>query len=158
MSDLITDFESRWAYVHSMARVFAETVPEEQWLFSPHPRFAPFAKQLRHVVCVRGAYRSGITDGKPDFSRKHDHYSGPLDRSALLAALDQQHAALGEALRAAATENPAKTVDFAGRPFSLLEYTYVIMQHEGVHFGEWSLYASLAGFETPLDWRLQWGL
>jgi hypothetical protein len=99
---------------------------------------------------VRGAYRSGITDGKPDFSRKHDHYSGSLDRSALLAALDQQHIALAEALRTVTTDDPAKTVDFAGRPSSLLEYTYVIIQHEGVHFGEWSLYASLAGFEPRL--------
>jgi hypothetical protein len=33
-----------------------------------------------------------------------------------------------------------------------------VIQHEAIHHGQWSVYASLAGFETPLSWRNEWGL
>ena len=45
-----------------------------------------------------------------------------------------------------------------GRPFGFVDFTYTMVQHEALHHGEWSVYASLAGFETPLSWRLEWGL
>jgi hypothetical protein len=45
--------------------------------------FAAFSKQLRHVVCVRGVYNAALATGKVDWTRKHDHYVGPLTRAAL---------------------------------------------------------------------------
>jgi hypothetical protein len=41
-------------FLQKMTLDFAKEVPDEHWQFSPHERFAPFCKQLRHVVCVRG--------------------------------------------------------------------------------------------------------
>jgi hypothetical protein len=32
------------------------------------------------------------------------------------------------------------------------------VQHEAIHHGQWSVYASLAGFDTPVSWRTSWGL
>jgi hypothetical protein len=32
------------------------------------------------------------------------------------------------------------------------------VQHEAIHHGKWSVYASLAGFDTPLSWRNVLGL
>jgi hypothetical protein len=29
---------------------------------------------------------------------------------------------------------------------------------EAIHHGQWSIDASLAGFDTPLSWRASWGL
>ena len=77
-------FIKHWQFVHSMTRAFAETVPDEHWTYSPNRKFAPYDKQLRHVVCVRGCYAQGARDGAPDFSRKHPHYDGPLDRPSLI--------------------------------------------------------------------------
>ncbi len=34
----------------------------------------------------------------------------------------------------------------------------VILQHEAIHHGQWSLYAALGGFETPPSWKMNWGL
>ncbi|MCA1585270.1 MAG: hypothetical protein LC791_11055 [Acidobacteria bacterium] len=31
--------------------------------------------------------------------------------------------------------------------------TWEFVQHEVIHHGQWSIYASLAGFDTPLSWR-----
>ena len=51
-----------------------------------------------------------------------------------------------------------KSISPSTRVISLEQFTYIILQHEAIHLGEWSVYAALAGFETPLMWRLQWGL
>jgi hypothetical protein len=77
----------------------------DKWDFTSHPPgtsgpapaphrighgLAPFCKQLRHVVCVRGVYNAALATGKVVWTRKHDHSVGPLTRKALLAALDGQ--------------------------------------------------------------------
>lgn len=156
MEETFDGFLAQWDFTHQMTKAFVDAVPDEHWLFSPHPRFAPFAKQLRHVVCVRGAYNEGIATGATDFARKHDHYDGPLDRSALLTALDEKQQRLHELLKR--SPSASRSIDFGGRDISLEQFTYIILQHEAIHLGEWSVYAALAGFETPLMWRLQWGL
>jgi hypothetical protein len=46
-------------------------------------------------------------------------------------------------------------------PFTFALFTWEFVQHEAIHHGQWSVYASLAGFDTPLSWRmsapLTWG-
>jgi hypothetical protein len=168
---LINDFKRRCEFLYRMTRDFAAAVPEDKWHFTPlrpgaaggaaiadrHGEgFAPFCKQLRHVVCVRGVYNDALKTKRADFSRKHDHYKGMLDREPLLVALSQKHADLMAALDApGATESP---IDFFGRPFTFNDFAYTVIQHEAIHHGQWSIYASLAGFETPPGWRSEWGL
>jgi hypothetical protein len=159
MSPAIEAFTRHFEFMQSMTIAFADGVPDEHWSFSPHPRFAPFNKQLRHVICVRGGYRDAIVTGKTDFSRKHEHYTGSLDRGSLRDALLASHESLVRAVADAddaGADRPA--IEFMGRKLSLHDMSHVIVQHDSIHLGEWSLYASLAGFETPLMWRLQWGL
>ncbi|MGB2693600.1 MAG: DinB family protein [Dehalococcoidia bacterium] len=151
----IEDFRSHWEFVHGMTLAFAEEVPDERWEFSPHPRFAPFCKQLRHVVCVRGVYNDALVSGHADFSRKHEHYAGGLTRDDLVRALVEQHEQL---LAIVASPELNATIEAFGRSFSFGEYTHVMIQHESIHQGQWSIYAALGGFETPLLWRLEWGL
>lgn len=43
-------------------------------------------------------------------------------------------------------------------PASLPHLLTKVIQHEAIHHGEWSVYASLAGFETPRLWKVNWGL
>ena len=152
--DVIADFERRWRDLDSLMRDFVDSVPEDAWMFTPHPRFAPFAKQLRHVVCVRGTYAAGMRTGSPDFSLKHSHYHGDLSRASLTAALTEQSALLIDAANGVGD----RAIAFANRSFDLPEFAFVIVQHEAIHMGQWSIYASLAAFETPLSWRLGWGL
>jgi hypothetical protein len=155
MTNLIKDFRSRSEFLQRMTVDFVNAVPEEQWNFSPHPRFAPFAKQLRHVVCVRGCYNDTLRTKSTDFSKKHAQYTGGLTRPELIAALVEKQNDLLSILGSVDTAAP---IDFSGRPFSFADFTYTMVQHEALHHGQWSLYASLAGFETPLSWRLEWGL
>src|SRR5712671_1040091 len=99
----IDDFVRYCAVLHRLTADFVRAVPENKWDFTPDPPaksgrapapnrigdgFAPFCKQLRHVVCVRGVYNAALATRKVDWRRKHEHYVGPLTREALLAALD----------------------------------------------------------------------
>jgi uncharacterized damage-inducible protein DinB len=154
MTPAIELFRNRWEFVNGMTLAFASEIPDEVWDFSPHPRFATFRKQLRHVVCVRGTYNDAITTSRAEFARKHEHYTGGLEREELTEALLLKHEQLLSIL--AGLDEDAE-IEFLGRQFPFVELAYVMVQHEAIHQGQWSLYASLAGLETPLMWRLNWG-
>ena len=158
MNNPTTDFAKHWEFIHAMTLDFAAEVPEASWDFSPHPKFAPFSKQLRHVVCVRGVYNDALVSRRADFSRKHEHYDGPLTREALTSALAEQQDALLAILTALEKESDAIVIEAFGRQFPLGEYLHILTQHESLHQGQWSIYAALAAFETPLRWRLEWAL
>lgn len=90
-----------------------------------------------------------------DWTQKHDHYVGPLAREALLAALDDKQRQLLATLETVDLDAP---FDWDGTPFNFALFSWEFVQHEAIHHGQWSIYASLAGFDTPLSWRASWGL
>ena len=157
-------------HLHRLTVDFVEAVPEDRWDFTPDPPerpgrlpdpvrlgvgFAPFSKQLRHLVCVRGVYNAALTTKQVDWARKHERYSGPLTRDALLPALiDKQ----GQLLTTLATVDAGTSIDWGGTAYSLADFTWEFVQHEAIHHGQWSIYASLGGFSTPLSWRRSWRL
>ncbi|HTO88166.1 MAG TPA: DinB family protein [Thermoanaerobaculia bacterium] len=166
----IAEFARYSNLLHALTTDFVRAVPEERWDFTPDPPgrpgrapaphqigngFAPFCKQLRHVVCVRGVYNAALATGKVDWTRKHGHYPGPLTREALLAALDAKQRDLLAALE---TVDIGAAIDWDGTLFTFALFTWEFVQHEAIHHGQWSVYASLAGFETPFSWRSSWGM
>ena len=165
----IDDFARYCKVLHALTVDFVRAVPDDKWDFTPDPRrsgrapaprrigngFAPFSKQLRHLVCVRGVYNDALLTRKVDWSRKHDHYAGPLARQALLVALEEKQQRL---LAILPNVDTGAAIDWGGTPFSFALFTWEFVQHEAIHHGQWSIYASLAGFDTPLSWRTSWGL
>jgi hypothetical protein len=164
----IDNFKRSWEWVHRMTVDFGEAVPDDRWDFSPDPPeatrlrqiphrlgdgFAPFSRQLRHVVRSRGVYHEALVTKKADFSRSHEHYAGPLRREALLAALIETQRLFLAALDTFDTDT---TIDFGGSPFTFDNFACEMVQHEAIHHGQWSVYASLGGFETPRSWRAGW--
>jgi len=159
MNDSLAAFREAWADLRRLTYEFSEAVPAERWHATPHPAYAPFAKQLRHMVCVQGVYHQGLREGKVDFARKHEQYAGSLERAELLAALRAKDAELETILAGLGDRGAAElVVDFFGRTRSFTRYTAIMLQHEAIHHGEWSFYANLGGFPTPLGWKLNWGL
>jgi hypothetical protein len=104
---------------------------------------------------VRGVYAAALATSRVDWTRKHQHYVGPLTREALLAALDDKQRHLLATLETVDIRVP---IDWDGTPFTFALFTWEFVQHEAIHHGQWSVYASLAGFDTPLSWRTSWGL
>jgi uncharacterized damage-inducible protein DinB len=152
----IDDFVRYSKVLHALTADFVRAVPDDKWDFTPDGAgFAPFCKQLRHVVCVRGVYNDALATKKVDWTRKHRHYAGPLTREALLAALDDKQRGLVATLD---TVDLDASIDWDGTLFTFALFTWEFVQHEAIHHGQWSIYASLAGFETPLSWRTSWGL
>lgn len=166
----IEDFRQNWEWLHRMTVDFVEVVPDDKWDFTPDPPgkigraqvplrigdgFAPFCKQVRHVVCVRGVYNAAMITKKADFSQKHDHYTGPLTRDALLSALIETQRQFLATLETLDTEVP---IYFGRTAFTFDNFACEVIQHEAIHHGQWSVYASLGGFQTPPSWRASWGL
>jgi hypothetical protein len=168
---LLDDFRRHSEAVYRMTVDFVEAVPDDRWDFTPDPPgrsgrapdplrvggdgFAPFSKQLRHVICVRGVYNAALVTKRVDWARKHDQYTGLLTRDALLAALIDKQRALLAALEIVDIEIP---IDWGVTAFSIADFAYEFVQHEAIHHGQWSVYASLGEFETPMSWRRSWGL
>ena len=148
MTSTTESFKHHWNHIHEMTTTFVAAVPDTAWDASPHPGFAPFSKQLRHIVCVRGVYNQGLASGQTDFSRKHDYYTGTLTREALVSGLEEKQTSLMKIL---------EDVDWLDAP-GLAVYSYVMVQHEAIHHGQWSLYAAQSGFPVPPLWTLEWGL
>jgi hypothetical protein len=78
-----------------------------------------------------------------------------LTREGLLGALDEKQRQLVAILDTVDIDAP---IDFNGTQFSFALFMWEFVQHEAIHHGQWSVYASLAGFETPLSWRTSWGM
>jgi hypothetical protein len=167
---LIGDFARYSKFLHGLTADFVRAVPEDKWDFTPDPPgesgralpphrigrgFAPFCKQVRHIICVRGVYNAALATRKVDWTRKHDHYAGPLTRAELLAALDDKQQQLLATLE---TIDIHALIDWDGTPFSFALFTWEFVQHEAIHHGQWSIYALRAGFDTPRSWRASWGL
>jgi hypothetical protein len=167
---LVEDFVLHSTALYTMTSDFALAVPEDKWDFTPMPAgtsgrapaafrfgdgFAPFSKQLRHVVCVRGVYNDALATRTLDWTRKHEQFTGPLTREALLDGLNHQQQRL---LSSLADIDPSTSIDWGGFPFSLAMFAGEFVQHEAIHHGQWSVYASIAGFDTPLSWRESWRL
>jgi hypothetical protein len=150
-------FLDQWRFAHQMTLAFVNTIPDAHWEFSPHDRYAPFCKQLRHLIGVRGVYRDAICSGSTDFSRKHEYYTGDLTRATLRAALVTEQEEFLSLIASPACEDASRPIAFFDSQFSLEQYTYIVIHHEGIHQGQWALYAALAGFDTPQIWG-QWGL
>jgi hypothetical protein len=159
----IDHFRQNWEWVNRMTVDFVDAVPKDRWDFTPDSlrqnsaggRFGPFCKQLRHVICVRGVYNHAMIIKRADFSRSHDHYSGALTREALRPALIESH---HQFLATLETLDPEVQIDFSGTLFSFDNFACEVIQHESIHHGQWSVYASLGGFETPKSWQTGWKL
>ena len=158
MQRAIETFLPSWQHARGLTLDFIRTVPDERWDWTPHPRYAPLAKQFRHVLCVQGVYVDGLVNRVASFAAKHSHYAGPLERQALLdgfAAMDERLERTLHAIGAA--EEEQFEVEFYGRQ-KLRTYLNTFLYHEALHQGQWSFYASLGGFETPRSWQTNWGL
>lgn len=155
---LIKDFEKTWFYTRKITTDFLDAIPDNKWQFTHHPKYAPLSKQFRHMACVYGVYIDGFKNSAVDFSKKHSHYSGPLDRAAIKLDLSKKDDELREVLKAFTQEGVDQfKLDFFGVNMTFSEYTHVLIQHECMHIGIWSNAAVFAGFDLPKSWKSDWG-
>lgn len=155
---LLADFRRCAAFLHRLTVDFVEAVPEDRWDYTPDVggKFGSIARQVRHVVRIRCVYNDALVDKRVDWGRPRERYDGPLTRESLLAALEDQQARL---LRILDSIDPDVEMDWGGGTmYTLPMFTWEYAQHEAIHHGQWSVYAQLGGFETPVSWQRSWKL
>jgi hypothetical protein len=156
---LIDEFKRSWEFIRGMTHEFMECVPDQHWNFSADPTCSPLSKQFRHMVWVTGLYNAAMNSGKTDFSQKKTNYSGGLGKEELIAGLKKSDRDLDETLEALRKKDLSRfEVLHCGLKMGFTEFTHVLIQHESIHQGMWSMYAKKAGFPSPKSWQGNWGL
>lgn len=156
---VIEEFKRSWEFIRGMTLDFIECVPADQWEFSPDDECSPLNKQFRHLVWVSGLYNASLRDRKTDLSKKKTFYAGSLIKSDLIQGLKDADAELNRILDSLGKSDIAQfRVDHFGMQMGFTEFTHVMIQHESIHQGLWSLYAKKAGFKTPKSWKENWEL
>ena len=160
MNDLIVEeFKRSWEFIRGMTYEFMEAVPEQHWDFSLDPSCSPLSKQFRHMVWVSGLYNASLRNGKTDFATKKCGYDGALTKSELIVGLKKTDSDLDQILEKLRSEDLSKfQVLHCGLKMGFTEFTHVMIQHESLHHGMWSMYARKAGFSSPKSWKDNWGL
>ena len=156
--EIIEQFEKTWFYNRKITMDFLDAIPVDKWSYTHHPKYAPLAKQFRHMTCVYGVYIEAFQIEAVDFSRKHSHYHGDLDREQIkkdLLKKDQEFRAVLNKLKEKGIEK--FNINWFGISMSFTEFTHVLIQHECMHIGIWSTVAAFAGFELPSSWKSDWG-
>lgn len=156
--ELIREFEKTWFYNRSITNDFLDCIPDDKWQFTHHPKYAPLSKQFRHMTCVYGVYIDGFKNQAVDFTKKHSHYTGPLDRLSIKNDLAKKDLELKAVLKTFSAEQVANfRLDFFGVNMTFSEYTHVLIQHECMHIGIWSNAAIFGEFDLPKSWKSDWG-
>jgi len=156
--EIIEQFEKTWFYNRQITTDFLDAIPEDKWHFTHHPKYAPLAKQFRHMTCVYGVYIDGFRNQAVDFNKKHSHYSGPLVKQEIKVDLAKKDGELRKVLnQMKETGIESFRLDFFGINMTFTEYTHLLIQHECMHIGIWSTAAVAAGFELPKSWKTDWG-
>lgn len=121
-------------------------------------RIHTLSKQFRHVTCVYGVYIEGFKNQNVDFSKKHSHYAGPLQRDQIKLDLRKKDEQLKVVLNQMKEVGVEKfKLNFFGVNMTFTEYTHLLIQHECMHIGNWSNVAAIAEFELPKSWKSDWG-
>lgn len=158
-TEIINEFREIWKFSRGLTFKFIETVPDEKWQFTPHERYSPLHKQFRHMVWVSGLYNEALGSGTMrNCESKKEHYSGDLTRGNILAGLRLQDTQLDQVLERITADVMNHKVEAFGLSMGFTEFTHVMLQHEAMHQGLWSLYAALGGFKTPKEWQENYGL
>ena len=100
--------------------------------------------------------RPGWRCHRPDPAHQSYHVCQYKDQGARLEEQQRELAAILE--DADRVEAPTFAVDLMGAQLSFAAFSYVMVQHEAIHHGEWSLYAAQSGFAVPSLWAVEWGL
>lgn len=157
-TNLIREFEKTWFYTRSITTDFLDAIPEDKWDFTHHPKYAPLSKQFRHMACVYGVYIEGFKNQAVDFTKKHSHYLGALDRTTIKSDLSKKDGELKSVLNDFSSQQVEDfRLDFFGVNMTFSEYTHILIQHECMHIGIWSNTATFGGFELPKSWKSDWG-
>ena len=136
---------AEWKYISDLTIKAVQSFPEDQWDFSPAPKFGSFAKQLRHVICCRGVFADGFLSHNVDFGKKHSFYSGPLLKDNLMEALQRSADDVRTALASLENQNLEEfRSNYYGETMTFIEHFSAMTCHEALHRGEWQLYAALA--------------
>ena len=159
MSTAVEAFKEHWDHIHEMTVEFAAALPDAAWRSHLMRASRPSPSSFGMSSVCAASTTTASRQGEQTFHVSMSTTPSDLTREALAAGLEEQRRELAAILEDAdRLEAPAFAVDLMGAELGFAAFTYVMVQHEAIHHGEWSLYAAQSGFPVPSLWTVQWGL
>lgn len=153
-TELIQHFREQWKFLRNLTYDFVESIPASGLEESPGENLSPWWKQFRHLGRVQENYLAALDTGIIQFTTESSSYHGGADKAGIVEYLHKLDVRLLELLE---LQNPSKTIDWSGTPFTLGKHLLCLADHEILHHGQWVVYRQVLGGKFPPSWSV-WGL
>ncbi|UOE95047.1 DinB family protein [Alkalihalobacillus sp. LMS39] len=136
-------------YAAKMTNVLAKEIPESKWDIKLVQELGTLRKFFKHMVRVRDVYRDGLKTGNIQFP-------GVLtsDEKSLIDELERSM----EELVFEFKQTKFDSIQMGTEYLSIMELLATVIQHEGIHQGQYYVALKQAGFELPKQWTQDWSL
>lgn len=134
-------------YAAKMTNALAEEIPESKWDMKLVPELGTLRKLFLHMVRVRDVYRDGLKTGNIEFP-------GVLasDEQSLIDELGRSM----EELVFEFKQTKFDSIQMGTENLSIMELLGTVIQHEGIHQGQYYVALKQAGFGLPKQWTQDW--
>ncbi|TPE66868.1 DinB family protein [Halalkalibacterium halodurans] len=134
-------------YAAKMTNALAKEIPESKWEIQLVPELGTLRKLFIHIVRVRDVYRDGLKTGSIKFP-------GQL-ASDELRLLDELERSMEE-LVFAFKQTTFDSIKMGENYLSIMELLGTVIQHEGIHQGQYYVALKQSGMNLPKQWVQDW--
>lgn len=147
-------FKSEWTFTRGLTLELLDSLTDAELGNAPGPGLGPFWKQFRHVGRLQECYLEALNTKRIRFDYGNKRYQGGCSKGALKAYLQELDR---ELLHATEKLDWNLSVDWEGKPVSVLQHLMRMVAHETLHHGQWIFYARLMGKKLTPGWKA-WGV
>lgn len=136
-------------YAANMTNALAKEIPESKWDKQLISEVGSLRKLFTHIVRVRDTYKEGIRSGNISFPG-----TLPSNEKGLIEHLERSVNELAHEFKYPKNE----AVKMGEEHLSLMELLNTLVQHEGIHQGQYFVALKQAGLKLPNQWIQEWDM
>ncbi|UCZ55095.1 DinB family protein [Bacillus shivajii] len=134
-------------YAAKMTNALAKEIPESYWDLQLVSELGTLRKLFRHMVRVRDVYRDGLKTGIIYFPGKM-----PAEENTLIYELERSM----EELIVEFKQTKIESIKMGEESLTIIELLGTVIQHEGIHQGQYYVALKQSRLELPKQWIRDW--
>lgn len=135
-------------YAAKMTDALAKEISETKWDIQLITELGSLRKLFIHIIRVRKIYRDGLRTGVVEF---------PGNLPSEYNLIDQLERASSE-LAFEFTQVTHESIKMGTENLSIMELLNTVVQHEGIHQGQYFVALKQAGLKLPNKWIQDWNM
>ncbi|RSL33098.1 DinB family protein [Salibacterium salarium] len=136
-------------YAADMTNQLAEELPEQLWDKPLIDELGTIRKLFKHMIRVRGVYSSALKTGKVEFP-------GHLMPEDASISLELRRST--EELALAFEQTERTEILMYQEYITPDELLHIVIQHEGIHQGQYYIAFQQTGISVPEQWKMDWNM